>query len=131
MLSHMFLYLKRINKKPWRVVQMIQSWMCYPMVTSSSLLKTIYLRKSLVLIVVHVAIKVLHVLIGLVEVCVSTECWPRYPMLPKEKKKLTKLQLEFLCVYIYIYDSLDKYMIWDSTHNNWRPRQVPHCGGGA
>ena len=82
----MFLYLKRINKKPWGVVQMIQSWVCYSMVTSSSLLKTIYLRKNLMFIVVHVASKVLHIPIGLIEVCVSTEYWPGYPMLPKEKK---------------------------------------------
>jgi hypothetical protein len=60
------------------VAQLIRPWMCSPIVTSSSPLKVTYPKQSLVPIVVHVTSRVLHVPIGLVEVRVSTERWPRH-----------------------------------------------------
>ena len=64
---------------------MIQLWVCYLKVTSSSFFKTIYPKKSLALIVIHVTSRVLHVPMGLVEVCISTERCPGHPMLQKKK----------------------------------------------
>ena len=61
------------------------------LVTSSSPLKTTYLRQYLVSIVVHVASRVLHVLLGLVKVCVSTEYWLKPNQFKKSPlKKTTK-----------------------------------------
>jgi hypothetical protein len=45
--------------------------MCSLMVTNSSPLRTTYLRQNLASIMIHVTSRVLHVFIGLVEVCVS------------------------------------------------------------